>query len=716
MTLDSIVNVTITSQTQAIPEANFGIPMILGVSKSFTDIVRSYSNMTGVAVDFSPNQPEYIAAQEVFGQNPCPTNVLIGRRDCSTVQANVLTAEYAQEYSVTINSTTVNVNSSATQQACSIVWSADFVSDNLINVDLNGTALGTITSVIDFDINFVTSNSILAVVNDIALTPVVFTTDQATTIGLLATEIATASGVTSATVTATKEITVVFTNPGNNTVNSVTTTLGSTQPVATISQGGFVFTTDQATTIGLIVTAIEAVSGISSASATSDTIDVVSNAGILNEFTDVSVTLGSSQATAVVTNDSLNATIAKALVTAINGASLPVTATYVSSPDGSFSVVANVATTPYIFDVATNITVPNALLVEITQVVPNQNYLINLAGVNYQYFVTSAIQTTDQISLALVALINANSGNSGITATDHANGTFTCISEVPFSFFITQQVMAAEFGITVSPYVATDVVQTTLANIYEANTNWYALILTDRTVATVLAAAAWIQSEVLIFGTASADPNIINEAIGTDVTSIAYQLQNLGYTRTFCMYHQDAATDYPEAAWMGVVLPLTPGSETWKFKTLAGIAYSNLTTNQSINSLSKNCNTYQFVGGVGITQNGTMAQGEFIDIIRGIDWLQLTIQNYVYSSLVNSPKVPYTDAGIAVIQSQLQRAIQQGIDNNFITDNPAPIITVPLAANVSSVDKANRILRNVNFTVVLAGAIHMVQINGTVTV
>lgn len=201
-----------------------------------------------------------------------------------------------------------------------------------------------------------------------------------------------------------------------------------------------------------------------------------------------------------------------------------------------------------------------------------------------------------------------------------------------------------------------------------------------------------------------------------DTSSIAFQLFSGGFARTFLLYHQDADDDFPECAWFGRVLPLEPGSETWKFKTLATISYSNLSTTQSQNARNKKANTYEFIGGRGITREGTVSAGEFIDIIRGVDWLTARIQEFVYSVLVNNNKVPYTNAGIAVIQAEVKRALQLGIDNNFLSSDPEPEVTVPDAASVPPTDKANRILRNVQFNATLAGAIHAVEIQGIVTV
>lgn len=93
----------------------------------------------------------------------------------------------------------------------------------------------TNTNVIDFDIDFAASNSILATVNSAPLTAVDWDTDQATTIAAVADEIATSPVVASATVTGARQITVVFNVGGANVVNSVVTTGGATQPVAVIT-------------------------------------------------------------------------------------------------------------------------------------------------------------------------------------------------------------------------------------------------------------------------------------------------------------------------------------------------------------------------------------------------------------------------------------------------------------------------------------------------
>ena len=653
-----------------------------------------------------------------------------GVTSATVTGARQITVVFASASSAIVNS--VVTTGAGSQPVATILYTGPLVTGNRINVSLNGDIVGTVTSILDFNADFVASNSIVATVNGVALTANLFTVDQATTIAAVATKIGTATGVASSTVTGARQITVVFSAAGTNTVNSVITTLGASQPTCAISEGGFVFASSSSATMATIAAAVQTAlnvgytPGIATAVVSGTNSNIMTlqgnpnQAAIIDFFT---VTLGASQATASIVNSAQPTdknNIADALASAINAAILGVTATTPTTPDGTLTITADVAGVPYTLEVSSTITNPDQARVSITQVIPAQAYTVIINGTSFIYQAGEDVADNVQIAAGLVALINAVTSPVPVSATDNFDGTFEVIANVPGAGFLIQviplEAMTVQKGLIIQPYVPSASVVTDLTAIQDVNDEWYALACTDRTKATVLAIAAWIETQIKIFGTASDESNIINQQAGVDTTSIAAQLNNAGYVRTFCMYHQEATTDFPECAWFGTCLPLAPGSETWAFKRLATISYTVLTSTQQANAFAKRCNTYEFVGGVGITQKGTMAQGEYIDIIRGVDWLTSTIQTYVYSVLVNSPKVPYTDSGITAIESQVKRALQLGVSNNFIAQTPPFTTTVPKAVDVPSVDKANRILRNVKFQATLAGAIQAIEISGTVSV
>lgn len=624
MPISDIVNVQITRETQTVSQAGFGTLLILGANKAFNDRLKYYANISEVADDFSSSSLEYVAASDVFSQSPRPTRLAIGRRDVDNATITVETALSGFDYTTTINGTNATIPSTTTVQESTVVLDADLVTSNDIDITVNGNALTTIP-----------------------------------------------------------------------------------------------FNTDHLTTMQDIVTAIEAepnINNVAISDANNRTLTVSSDPntdGIINSFV---VTNGATQATATITDNTQatsKLTIADAMVTEINSLALGVTAT--DNDDGTYSLAADVSGTPYTLGVSSTIINPNEARVTVTQVEPSTQYTVTINGIKVTYTTSANVQDNETIAAGLVTAIN--NASLGVTATDNLNGSFELEtgSSTTFTLAVSEQILAKQFGLIIDTLVASGTVTDDLDAIQNENSDWYALAYTDRTKAVVEAIAGWVEARTKIFGTASDESTIIDTAAGSDTTSIAAKLAQLGYVRSFVMYHQDAPNDFPECAWFGKTLPTTPGSITWKFKTLAGVSYSDLTSNESSNARNKNCNTYEFIGGVGITREGTMAEGEFIDVIRGIDWLTARIQEFVYQLLVNSPKVPYTNAGIASVEAEVRRALDLGVANDFIADDPEYTVTVPKASAVPPADKSARILKNVDFSATLAGAIHAVEVNGTVT-
>lgn len=198
----------------------------------------------------------------------------------------------------------------------------------------------------------------------------------------------------------------------------------------------------------------------------------------------------------------------------------------------------------------------------------------------------------------------------------------------------------------------------------------------------------------------------------TDDIAAWANTQNLD--RASVWYHPEA-TQYPTAGINGVMLPKDPGSATWAHKTIAGVSAYELTTTQRTEVLDKRANTYTQVAGVPVTQFGTVASGEYVDIIRGIDWLESRLQEEVFGSLINNDKIPFTDAGIALIEGLVRGVLDEAARRQLLVGESI-VVSVPRAADVSQTDKANRNLPDVTFEADLQGAIHKVRIAGTVTV
>jgi hypothetical protein len=259
-----------------------------------------------------------------------------------------------------------------------------------------------------------------------------------------------------------------------------------------------------------------------------------------------------------------------------------------------------------------------------------------------------------------------------------------------------------------------------LAAIAQEDNNWYGLGLTSRTSADILAVAAWAEAAGKLFCTSVAEAGAISAVSTTDTP---YLLKAQNYYRSPSFYHADAATDFPEIATMARCFAVLPGGETWANKKLAGVTSDKLTETQFLAAKGKNCNTFEpFRDSISITQTGKVPAGEWIDVIRFRDWLQEEIQVNIFNLLINRNKIPYTDEGIACIQSAISQALELGQRRGGIAPTewdedgneiPGYVINVPLASQISANTKASRILEDLTFTARLAGAIHVVEITGS---
>jgi hypothetical protein len=183
----------------------------------------------------------------------------------------------------------------------------------------------------------------------------------------------------------------------------------------------------------------------------------------------------------------------------------------------------------------------------------------------------------------------------------------------------------------------------------------------------------------------------------------------------------DNRAEYPEAAWIGKVSTFAPGSATWKFKTLSGVTPvpfdDQATEVDTITGL--NMNTYVAKYGLNQTTEGLTTSGEYIDIMLAVDWLQAEMEGRIGALFVRNAKVPYTNEGIAMIASEVDGVLRTATAMNIIrkTDSGNGVydILIPDISAVNPNDVANREFRDLTWAATLAGAIHEVVINGTVS-
>lgn len=336
----------------------------------------------------------------------------------------------------------------------------------------------------------------------------------------------------------------------------------------------------------------------------------------------------------------------------------------------------------------------------------------NSGGPEIFTYTSSGVETSAQTAAGMELLVNA-SGTLAITMDDSAaDGTATLTPDVA----LTPYTLKLTSNITVS--LATTETLTDALTAVSQVADYYGVMCYSHLEADILEVATFAAGNKKLHGYSTADA----VAKTTAITGIMGQLKDLSRERSFGMWDEEAgiaqgdATEYPEAAWMGDRFPHAPGSATWMFKTLDGISVDSLADTESTNIRNKNGNTYELIAGVNITREGKVASGEFIDVIRGVDWLESRMEERIFSRFVNLPKIPFTNAGIAIIEAEVRAQLQEAVEAGVLDGEQPITVTSPKISSISANDRANRILPAITFEAKLAGAIHNATVKGTVTV
>ena len=339
----------------------------------------------------------------------------------------------------------------------------------------------------------------------------------------------------------------------------------------------------------------------------------------------------------------------------------------------------------------------------ITTVVDSTSYTLTINDLEFT-FVSGVAATDNEITAGLLSTYELTP-ITGVVVVDNADGTMTITSSVDWSISV---------GVNMSQTNAVPVESWTdsLEAVQAANDTWYALSAESHTEATVLALAGSIEAKKKIYGFSSAALDI-KSGVTTDLFS---QLQDLGYQRTFGIWSAQADTQFPECALIGYQLQERPGSNTWAYKSLSGVTVSTLSDTEATNIKTKAGSTYENVGGLNVTVGAKMFGGEWIDVMVFVDWLEARMRERIWFRLANSKKIPYTQAGATILETEVRAQLREGVRVGGLAENPAYTVNVPDISTIAPNLKAQRIFDGIEFVATLAGAIHFVSIRGRVTV
>lgn len=239
-----------------------------------------------------------------------------------------------------------------------------------------------------------------------------------------------------------------------------------------------------------------------------------------------------------------------------------------------------------------------------------------------------------------------------------------------------------------------------LNEITKENDNFFGLVCTDNTNTTITELSEWINTQEKVYATTSDDKDISNTS---DQTLIAYH-----------------PTDNLGEKCLAYMLVNEIGAVDLDGKAVPNISSSNVNATEYTTLKENNINVCLEKFGNLVIDGGNMAGGEKADIILSEFWIKIRMEEDLAQLKLNTPKIPYTDTGVALLidvaNTRLKLAVRQGIialDADGVAEYEVTYLPV---AEAPEADRANRVYDYVKWTARLAGSIREGTIEGVLTI
>ena len=243
--------------------------------------------------------------------------------------------------------------------------------------------------------------------------------------------------------------------------------------------------------------------------------------------------------------------------------------------------------------------------------------------------------------------------------------------------------------------------------------DFYGVIIDSNSPKNIDKAARWClaNDRLLIVGPQYSDPTDFVSGEFTSGSDYTALLANNAAVGIFTRASRESAI---ESAWTGLLFSYQPGQATWAYKQLAGVGADTYSATDRTNIEAVHANHYTSEAAIGVTRPGKAFGGEWVDVVIGLAWLDARLQEDLFALLVSESKIPYTDEGIAQIESTVRGVLREAERNKVIDSGWT--ITKTSAAEQSLANRSARRYGGLEFQARLSGAIHFLDpITGTVT-
>lgn len=334
-------------------------------------------------------------------------------------------------------------------------------------------------------------------------------------------------------------------------------------------------------------------------------------------------------------------------------------------------------------------------------------YSCELDGQNATFLASSDTVTAirDGLVTALGLLPNAADFVVAPVSTDQYTVTAAFAGQ-PFTSLITSPVLLEFTQVITTPNegMPEDIV---LAQ--AERTDWYAIYEASHLKGNILATATTVETQEYIYLAQTNDALALTSASLLDVGSL---LRALSLTRT-SVWYSSLSAQYVDGAALGKMLPTDPGSGTWAFKEVASVIGEILSSANDTTLENKNYSWVEQYTALGttFTRNGFVASGQFLDVIRGRDWLSSNMQIDIIEALLANPKIGYDEEGIEILRSVVENRLRIGATQGYLDADSIVVVAIP-KADIDPSKVGARLYDGISFTAVLTGAIHKAPVSG----
>ncbi|WP_239256686.1 DUF3383 family protein [Listeria ilorinensis] len=237
---------------------------------------------------------------------------------------------------------------------------------------------------------------------------------------------------------------------------------------------------------------------------------------------------------------------------------------------------------------------------------------------------------------------------------------------------------------------------------------WHFALLAEYVAADALAISNFIEEKGFKFA-------VFQVSAVADVTQFAKNARTI-------VYIHPRAEENIDAAVVGNTSSLNVGSVTWKFRhNLVGVTANDISSIELKAIHEAGALAYVSKAAIPQTSEGVTVGGEYIDAIHGDDWIKANLETRIQTLMTNTDKITFDQTGIALLQSEVKTVLEEAYKNGIIDTDDATgegnyTITAAQRSDLKAEDISKRVYKGLSFYYKRAGAIHEVDVYGTIEV